>query len=301
MSINDRWVQYIKTGVAEASKTPRIRKKDKILAMGSCFAVEIRKALIANSHNLLPKDPPGFMENFGRWYTPRSIEQEVLLAFGEISRDDRDLWRTKDNKIWQDPYRKFVFAESKDEIRKKIKSHDKIMKNAFLNADTFIFTMGLTEAWSSKDSGMAFCIEPISRKDIKTNKNKITPLDVNNIIHNAEFTRMNYTMCLKSMDNIAKTIKKHRPNANIVMTTSPVPLKKTYRKDVDVSVANCESKSMIRAAMAEAVCRNDNVFYFPSYETVTFLGKEAFRPDRRHVLSSVVETIMKKFLDNCNG
>jgi hypothetical protein len=292
-SVNKSWGNFIKSGIAESKKTIEINKDSKILAMGSCFAVEIRKYLLNNSYNVLPKNLFGFI-----WYTPRSIEQEVLLAFGEKTRDERDIWKTRDEKIWQDPYRRFVFANSKKEIMEKIHLHDKVIKEAFESADTFIFTMGLTEAWSSSDSNMALCIEPISRKDIKTNPGVLTPLDVRDMVHNAKFTRMNYESCLNSMNNIARVIKKHKPNAKIIMTTSPVPLKKTYREDVDVAVANCESKSIIRAAMAEAVSQNDNIIYFPSYETVTFMGKEAFRPDLRHVLSDVVEKIMNSFLDN---
>ena len=281
--MNDRWKIFIKDGMAQASSVPSVSKSDKILAMGSCFAVEIRKALLSEGYNLLPKNLFGFI-----WYTPLSIEQEVLLAFGEKKRAPGDIWRSKDGKFWQDPYRRFVFAESKSELMAKINLHDKMIRDSFLSADKFIFTMGLTEAWTLESSGMSCCLEPLTRRDPKIN--------VKDIIHDAKFTPISYSRCLKSIDNIAKTIKKHRGDKDIIMTVSPVPLNKTYRKNIDVSVANCESKSIIKVAVAEAQRRNKNIFYFPSYEIVSFMGKDAFKPDRRHVRPEVVKRIMDNFL-----
>ena len=108
-------------------------------------------------------------------------------------------------------------------------------------------------------------------------------VDIKDIVHDAKFTPIGYSRCVEAIDNIAKTIKKHRGDKDIIMTVSPVPLNKTYRKNVDVSVANCESKSIIRVSVAEAEKKNDNIFYFPSYEIVTFMGKDAYKPDMRHV------------------
>ena len=82
-----------------------------------------------------------------------------------------------------------------------------------------------------------------------------------------------------------------------MLTTSPVPLHATFT-DLDVRVANTESKSRIRAAVSEFVDRHPDVHYFHSYEMVVTAERQSdyYRDDGRHVHRHAVRYIVSEFL-----
>jgi tetratricopeptide (TPR) repeat protein len=74
----------------------------------------------------------------------------------------------------------------------------------------------------------------------------------------------------------------------IILTVSPVPLGATFTGS-DVAVANCYSKSVLRAAAEAAVAEFDHIEYFPSYESVTLSERAlAFAEDQIHVTGPLV-------------
>jgi hypothetical protein len=112
-----------------------------------------------------------------------------------------------------------------------------------------------------------------------------------------------YQENLDNLEKIYKILKKYNKECKLVITISPVQLWATFRQDMDVISANCNSKSTLRAAADEFVCRHDDTFYFPSYEIATSLtmmmnqscfekGKENF-----HINRETVELIMKHFFE----
>jgi hypothetical protein len=95
----------------------------------------------------------------------------------------------------------------------------------------------------------------------------------------------------------------HNPACRILVTVSPVHLWATFRKDLDVISASCNSKSTLRAAVDEFAAHHENVYYFPAYEMATIYrpmtgqtmfttGKENF-----HVNAETVSFIMEQFFN----
>lgn len=86
------------------------------------------------------------------------------------------------------------------------------------------------------------------------------------------------------------------PHARIVLTVSPVPLSRTFTGQ-DVAVANCYSKSVLRAAAEAVVQQYDFVDYFPSYESVTLSDPRlAWDLDRVHVTGEVVKANIERLV-----
>jgi hypothetical protein len=86
-----------------------------------------------------------------------------------------------------------------------------------------------------------------------------------------------------------------------LVTISPVNLWATFRKDLDVISASCNSKSTLRAAADEFTLRHRNVHYFPAFEMATIYqpltGQTYFTDGREnyHVNKKTVKFIMRHF------
>lgn len=88
------------------------------------------------------------------------------------------------------------------------------------------------------------------------------------------------------------------PRAKIMLTLSPVPLVAMYGRQVLLD--DCVSKSILRSVMADAVAKNPELIYFPSFELVKWIGPHVpimtFGADDtnwRHVNREVVNSIVK--------
>ena len=90
-------------------------------------------------------------------------------------------------------------------------------------------------------------------------------------------------------------------DCRLLITISPVNLWATFRKDLDVISASCNSKSTLRAVADEFTLRHENVFYFPAFEMATIYqplsGLTYFTGGREnyHVNKGTVKFIMRHF------
>ena len=112
--------------------------------------------------------------------------------------------------------------------------------------------------------------------------------------------------CAENIENIEKIyslIRKHRPDASIIMTLSPVGIRATWR-EVGSVVANTVSKATLRVALDEVHRKHSVVdkkfFYLPSYEIVREFGSvsetfKSFQDNFRHPPTDTVLLIMEFF------
>lgn len=117
--------------------------------------------------------------------------------------------------------------------------------------------------------------------------------------------RMRTTTCSENIHNIRQIIdlmSEISPRSKKIITVSPVPLAATTEMP-SVVVADCVSKSTLRAAVHEVVSTDDKVTYFPAFEVVRWLSgytkTEVFGADdknSRHVSNWVVEFIVGSFI-----
>ena len=109
--------------------------------------------------------------------------------------------------------------------------------------------------------------------------------------------RLDYGDCLGDLVRVCELILKRWPHKHLVVTVSPVALHRTFTA-ADHSVANCESKSILRAAAGELTHQFDHVHYFHSYEMCLLNPPQTvFEADGRHIQRSFIDEIVTTFLD----
>ena len=241
-----------------------LNQSDRVFSAGSCFASNIVPYLDRSGITYIRTErrpaalvafPDGlgyesFSARFGNIYTSRQFLQLLLRCTGQWAPEE-DRWRTSAGLV--DPFRpglKYLPA-SDEEFDAIAKSHLAATRAAIEAATVVIFTLGLTEAWHGND-GAVFPVCPGTvAGEFDASRHHFTNLSVPDVA-------TDLGQCRAEISSI-------NPMARFVVTVSPVPLTATATGK-HVAVASLESKSILRAAVAEAQQRHRDIEYFPSYE-----------------------------------
>lgn len=251
-------------------ESPIIDKDTKIMAFGSCFAENISKWLSTRKFNVVTKDPDAdnddvYVVRFGEGMVNSfSIRQQFEWGF-EGKAPEEELWHGYDAQ-----------ANGYDEeIRQKT-------LDLFNKTEVFIITLGLSEVWyDEKTGGVFWRAVPQDKYDPSRHKFRVS-----NVQENYENIKATYEL-----------IKKHRPDAKIIFTLSPIPLVATFR-DVSCITANSVSKANLRAAIDQFMQEFKDegfAYYWPSYEIIIDVFENKWRPDRRHPKKAILDYIMTLF------
>jgi hypothetical protein len=273
-----------------------IAPTDKIVSAGSCFAQHIARHLQRNgfdyfvsetAHPLLPADIAEsfgyglYSARYGNIYTSRQLLQLLQRAYGTLTAEDA--W--EENGRYYDPYRPAVqpggFA-SREEFERDRHQHFAAVRRAFAEMDIFIFTLGLTECWASREDGSVYPMCPGTvAGSFDPSRHIYLNLGVADVV--------------ADMQAFIREVRAVNPGVKVVLTVSPVPLAATA-EDRHVLVSTTFSKSVLRVA-AEELARLPDVAYFPSYEIVTgaFTRGRYFADDLRAVTEEGVDHVMRLF------
>ncbi len=300
---------FWRTGYAEVSYPPEglyqprwtLSKTDKIVTAGSCFAQHVGRTLRQNGFNVVEKEPASedprkltgreaahgyglYSARYGNLYTARQLHQILQEALGLITPAD-PVWESKGR--FYDSLRPNIEPDgfdSPDAVRKARKIHLQRVKEAFVEANVFVFTLGLTEAWIHRETGQIYATAPgtiAGSFDPKLHAFK-------NFRHHEIIEDLRATLAL---------LKGINPGLRVLLTVSPVPLTATATGDHVLS-ATTYSKSVLRAVAGEL--RNDHpeIDYFPSFEIITSLraGASFFEENLRNVTEDGVALAMRTFL-----
>lgn len=249
-------------------EVPFIQKSTPVVAFGSCFAGHLSRYLHERSFNVLGKglDANAYVVRFGEGMVNSfALRQQFEWAFEG---------RTFSDGLWRDKTGKLLRAE--DEVRSETLFF-------FQQAELFIITLGLSEVWYDKSTGEVFWRAiPADSFDPERHGFRVSTVEEN----------------LDNLRVILRLIRRHRPDAKLVLTLSPVPLVATFRP-VSCVTANSVSKAVLRVAVDELMRENaddQGLFYFPSYEIVTSYFRDPYELDNRHIRPAVVTTIMESFV-----
>lgn len=284
-----------------------------IFTMGSCFALELRHELAARGHETYPRygdlDFSSGKAAVGRLperdnvnhYSIASIVQEFrnILAgpvytpdlFWDLraSADPRGMMaRLAGRRLastphsfeinWQDPFRTNTYAETLDDLTAISSDVTAKIREGAQAAGIFIVTLGMSEIWVDRRSGLAVCNAYGGKIDD----------------HLCEFVDLGVEQSESMIEELVSLIREINPQATVVFSVSPVPLSRTAKNE-SVVTANMVSKAKQRVAV-DSVCRRfENVHYFPSFELCQGDG-ERFDPDGRHVKRETVQYIVESFL-----
>lgn len=279
----------------------RITPQTKVATAGSCFAQHIARYLSSSGfnyyvaeagHPIVPasvrsKNNYGlFSARYGNIYTARQLLQLFQRAHGHFIPAET-VWRESDD-VFLDPFRPstqpggFISAE---ELAADRVQHLAAVREMFATLDVFVFTLGLTECWRSRQDGAVFPLCPG--------------------VEGGTFDPKRYEFYNQTVEDVVDDLTQFRdalaavnPDANIVFTVSPVPLAATAEPGAHVLSATTYSKSVLRVAAETMRERFGNVHYFPSYEIITgaFNRGAYYAGDLRNVVETGVAHVMRLFM-----
>lgn len=253
-----------------APETPLIAPSTKVVAFGSCFAANITKWLASRDFSVLTKKEDNASSSYVVRFGEGMVNTFVILQQFEWALENRqpegDLWHGYDANAFG--YDEQVRQDTRD---------------MFMAADVFIITLGLSEIWYDEQTGGVFWrAVPQDHYDPSRHKFRVSSVDENR----------------RNIRAIYDIIRRHRPDAKVIFTLSPIPLVATFRPN-SCMTSNSVSKSILRAALDEALREINEpqvAFYWPSFEIVMDVFSDRWMPDRRHVKPKVLDFIMSLFM-----
>lgn len=252
-----------------APSEPLLNEAGSIVAIGSCFAAELRHFL--NDVGLSSDSfwiPSGLNNTFALvdFFSWAVTDEETGKGY-RYSKDS-----TGDIKDWQPKYEQEQY------------------KKALSEASSFVFTLGLAEVWEDKETGNVFW-RGVPEHIFKDSRHQFR---LSSVQENTD-----------NLEKIVELIRQVNPNAPIIFTLSPVPLKATFSYNSCIT-SDCVSKSTLRMAIHEYMNKCDeesNIYYWPSFEIVKWVGCHLPYPVYgtddgcvRHVSRYLVTQILKAFV-----
>jgi hypothetical protein len=277
----------------------RIRASDRIVTAGSCFArnLAVRLPSIGLNHHIAERAPwfftpeeaaaEGYADyscRYGNVYTVRQLRELLEQAFA-LRPPVFDLVREAE--AWFDLLRPRISASGFESERHAVRDreyHLARVKAALSEADVFVFTPGLTEAWVNSAHGYTYPSCPGAARGVW-----------NPALH--VFRNFRYAEVLADLDWVCGFLVEVNPAIRILLTVSPVALVATRCAAEQVIAASAYSKSVLRAAVGEIAGARARVQYFPSYEIVASPQSQGrfLAPDLRDASASGVAAVMEIF------
>lgn len=264
---------------------------EKIFTVGSCFARNVEAELVRRGFDLpmrklFQRDEfigieMGAINNFG---TP-SIYNEFAWALGEQPFDLNDHIMEVQGGKFVDLH---VISSIRPGTREAVVARRRAITEgyrSFLNCRVVIMTLGLVEIWY--DSRTRYYLNSTPRPSMLRAEPDRFKLHV-----------LSYEEAYRYLEDTIALIRKHgRPDVQVILTVSPVPLAATHRPD-DVIVANSYSKSVLRVVAETIVQKHDFVTYFPSYESIMHSDRRAtWKDDFIHVNEEIVALNVDRMID----
>lgn len=276
-----------------------VTRNMRIATAGSCFAQHVGRALSGAGFHVLDAEPTPagvpddlakrfgyrlFSGRYGNIYTTRQLAQLFDEAEGRLT-PALPVWRKGDR--FFDAQRPGIEPDglaSEDEVLRHRASHLARLRPMFREANVFVFTFGLTEAWVHRDSGTVYPTAP------GTIAGAYDP-DV------FAFRNFDTIEVLEDFERFRAGLRAINPQVRFLVTVSPVPLTATA-SDAHVEVATCYSKAVLRSVCGMLTARHDDIDYFPSFEIITSQNARGayYQPNLRNVSPLGVETAMRTFM-----
>lgn len=301
---------FWRNAVAEAAEIDpvvdppfRFSVRDKVMAAGSCFAQHIGRYLKSSGcAYLITEAPHAFLSEaaaaalnydiytarYGNIYSSRQLLQLFDRAYGRFT--PKENYWTEASGAVIDPFRPQIQPNgfgSVQELDQDRERHFASVREAFETLDVFIFTLGLTETWRSREDGAVFPLCPGVAGGAYSAKAHI-------------FVNLGVDEVVADMTAFMQRLQSVNSRARVILTVSPVPLVATAERR-HVLVSTVVSKSILRVACDVLTRGISNVAYFPSYEIVAggHSGRDYFAADRRSVTQEGVAHVMRVFDRHC--
>jgi len=268
-----------------------LRRRDRVFTIGSCFARNIEEALVdegldvvTSRYSIPESEWKGRANGILNKYHPYAMLNELEWALTDKAFPYASAFADTGRDEWIDlhlpGHANPVSRERAIERRKEICQLYKEIKTC----NVVMLTPGLVEAWWDNEAGC------YTDRTIPKNLSNQQP-------DRFEFHVLSYEEVYSAISAMIRLLKGNcAPGLRVFVTVSPVPLGATFTPK-DVLIANTYSKSVLRAAIEQAVCEHDFVEYFPSFESVTLSDRDAvFGNDFIHVKDDAVRDLIGRFV-----
>ncbi|MBD9373985.1 GSCFA domain-containing protein [Rhizobium sp. ARZ01] len=271
----------------------QLEKSDVFFTIGSCFARNLERELskidVTNltSNCVFDGDLYGMRGSARNGalnaYTPKSMldllrlhKRSDAMTAGIIQTGDNEFFDMMTSGL------RALTADESEAVRSKLLETYRSLKDA----DVVVVTLGFTETWVDEQDNIHINRSPGGEKKLVRSTERYA------------FFNESPASTMETVEAIVHEIKEQTGGrAKVVITTSPVPLHRTWLSR-DIVSANLYSKSTLLSAATHAAAQYDFVDYFPSYEMVTFSPRSiAWKEDGMHVHPEVVEKIIRRFSD----
>lgn len=277
--------------ITHVSPKFQIEPGSKVYTIGSCFARNVENALAEHNFVLPTRDievdptiyvtKPHYPNTVLNKYNAHSMSTEVLRGLGQLSFPDDGLIEVASNR-WYDPQTSHTNTMPREQgvaLRQILNA----TAAEIASADVVLMTLGLTETWRDKKTGVVF--------------NALNVAAVNTIRDRVEFFNASAQEIFETMSDAIHSLRDANPAIKIVMTVSPVPMAQTFTP-MDVIVANSYSKSALRTAAQMLFKSFDCVDYYPSYEMIMHSPRAmTWIDDQIHVDGRIVTRVIREFVD----
>ena len=273
-----------------ATHTPKLplSRTDRFFCIGSCFARNIEEHLIYRNiavesrriiapRNEISARPNGLVNK----YTTHAIAQELEWVVSPPERYGNLVLETETG--WRDLLLAPTIApvtQARAEARRRYITEDYFAR--LRSVDVVILTLGLNEVW--RDNLLEIWLNaPPGLANVRREPHRFS-------VYSSDVPSN-----LGALETTHAHLKAINPNVRIIVTVSPVPMGVTFFEQ-DISVANTNSKSVLRSAAQTFADAHADVDYFPSYEMVTLSDRAAaYGPDFLHVRNEMVEHVIETF------
>jgi hypothetical protein len=255
--------------IGHVPEEPMLTERDEVVAIGSCFAGELRHYLAeAGLQSKRIWIPEGLNNTYA------VVDFLTWCVTGNTTASGFRYDRLPDGSIAE-----WTPRESQNSYGRRM-----------AEAGAIVLTLGVAEVWEDRQSGKVFWHGvPQGIFDAKRHRSRLTTVDEN----------------VSNLGRIIMLIRRVNADAPIVLTLSPVPLKGTFRGISSLS-ADCVSKSVLRVALDQVMSdAPPGVYYWPSYEIVKWVGAHLSWPaygvdddKARHVTRTLVSRIVDAFIES---
>ena len=247
--------------------TDKIRHRDKLFLIGSCFTEQIGQKLAAHKFRVMD-NPHGILFN------PVSISRSLRSYIKPDLLTKQDLF--EHNELWGSWEHHTRFSHPDPHIVLDRINHSQVSANEFLaEADWALLTLGSAFVYERQGQVVANCHKVPTDK---FNKRLLSVQETVQVLRDA----------IQSLQAFNKGIK-------CIFTISPV------RHLRDGFVENNRSKATLILAVEELIASMPDCFYFPAYELVIddLRDYRFYAEDMVHPNYAATNYVWEKFLEAC--
>jgi len=269
--IGDNFDEALRAGIAPRLEGLVIRADTPVASIGSCFADEFAKHMIAGRFNYVITEPSLFpaSADWGHVYTIAGFRQVVRYS----TSDDFPTPVEHGTKGWFDPLREHrsgYFATAA-EAEAAIRSHRAASRRAFAEARVLILTLGQNDAWVERRSGLVWARPPFDRGAF-------------------EVRTFSFEDNVTWLEEAIVRLSGLNPQLDVLLTVSPVGSPATFADD-EIITHSFAAKCLLRT-VAERITRTvPRVWYFPSFEMALAYNPTMQMSNNRHVKYATIDRI----------